>query len=147
MPIECDRFRTYPGKTGALAEILIHKPPQEVADCVAEPANAPSWYANIESVEWETGPPLAVGSRIAFVAHFLGRRLSYTYEVVEYRRGERLVMRTERRCPHAPQSRRAVGVLSDRPPPVRTSACSPPSPGTRSCHGVATYTLIEELSG
>ncbi len=77
-----------------LSEILIHKSPREVADYVADPDNAPSWYANIESVEWKTEPPLAVGSRIAFVAHFLGRRLAYTYEVVEYRRGERLVMRT-----------------------------------------------------
>jgi hypothetical protein len=29
-----------------------------------------------------------------FVAHFLGRRLAYTYEVVELIPGERLVMRT-----------------------------------------------------
>jgi hypothetical protein len=29
-----------------------------------------------------------------FVAHFLGRRLSYTYEVVDLVPGERLVMRT-----------------------------------------------------
>jgi len=77
-----------------LSEILIHRPPHELADYVADPGNAPSWYANIESVEWKTEPPLVVGSRIAFVAHFLGRRLSYTYEVVEYLRGERLVMRT-----------------------------------------------------
>jgi uncharacterized membrane protein len=77
-----------------LSEILIHKPSREVADYVADPGNAPSWYANIESVEWKTEPPLVVGSRIAFVAHFLGRRLAYTYEVVEYLAGERLVMRT-----------------------------------------------------
>ena len=76
------------------SEILIHKPSREVADYVADPGNAPSWYANIESVEWQTEPPLTVGSRIAFVAHFLGRRLAYTYEVREFLRGERLVMRT-----------------------------------------------------
>jgi hypothetical protein len=29
-----------------------------------------------------------------FVAHFLGRRLVYTYEVVEYKAGRKLVMRT-----------------------------------------------------
>ena len=36
-----------------------------------------------------------VGSRIAFVARFLGRRLAYTYEIRELRPGERLVMSTE----------------------------------------------------
>jgi len=42
----------------------------------------------------ETRPPLAVGSRLAFVARFLGRRLAYTYEVREHVPGERFVMRT-----------------------------------------------------
>ena len=37
---------------------------------------------------------MAVGSKIAFVAHFLGRRMAYTFEIVEYIPGERLVMRT-----------------------------------------------------
>jgi hypothetical protein len=35
-----------------------------------------------------------VGSRVAFVASFLGRRLAYTYEVLELAPGERLVMST-----------------------------------------------------
>ena len=34
------------------------------------------------------------GSRVAFVARFLGRRLAYTYEILEFTPGERLVMRT-----------------------------------------------------
>jgi len=37
-----------------------------------------------------------VGSEVDFVARFLGRRLAYTYEVVELVPGERLVMRTDR---------------------------------------------------
>jgi hypothetical protein len=35
-----------------------------------------------------------VGSRLDFVARFLGRRLAYTYEIVEWMPGEKLVMRT-----------------------------------------------------
>ena len=65
-----------------------------VADYAGDPTNAPEWYANISSVEWQTPTPLAVGARLDFVAHFLGRRLAYTYEVVELVPRERLVMRT-----------------------------------------------------
>lgn len=56
--------------------------------------NAPIWYANIRTVEWQTEPPLRIGSRMDFVAQSLGRRLAYTYEVVEWEPGKRLVMRT-----------------------------------------------------
>ncbi|MGW4828036.1 SRPBCC family protein [Amycolatopsis japonica] len=75
-------------------EIVIDAPRDEVAAYAADPSKAPSWYANIRSVEWETPPPLAVGSKIAFVAEFLGRRLAYTYEVTDFVAGERLTMRT-----------------------------------------------------
>jgi hypothetical protein len=50
---------------------------------------------NIKSVTWQTSPPVAVGSRVVFVAQFLGRRMAYTYEVAELVPGARLVMRTE----------------------------------------------------
>ncbi|WP_329474904.1 SRPBCC family protein [Kribbella sp. NBC_01484] len=77
-----------------VTEVVIERPVLEVAAYVGDPANAPEWYANIESVQWRTEPPVAVGSRMDFVAQFLGRRLAYTYEVVELVPFERLVMRT-----------------------------------------------------
>jgi uncharacterized membrane protein len=77
-----------------LSEIVIDRPCEQVAAYAADPSHAPDWYVNISSVEWLTDPPVRVGSRMAFVARFLGRRLAYTYEIVEYLPGERLVMRT-----------------------------------------------------
>jgi uncharacterized membrane protein len=74
--------------------IVINRPLPEVSRYAANPDNAPLWYVNIKSVEWMTPPPAQVGSRIAFVAHFLGRRLAYTYEIVEFIPEVRLVMRT-----------------------------------------------------
>jgi len=81
-------------RVDVLTEAVIHRPLVEVADYAIDPGNAPEWYSNIVRVEWETPGPLGVGSRLAFVARFLGRTLAYTYEIVELVRPERLVMRT-----------------------------------------------------
>jgi hypothetical protein len=75
-------------------EISIERPVDVVAGYVGDPTNAPEWYVNIVSVDWQTEPPVAIGSRMDFVARFLGRRLSYTYEVIELDLPRRLVMRT-----------------------------------------------------
>jgi hypothetical protein len=75
-------------------ELEIARPRSDVAAYASDPDNATVWYANIKSVEWETPPPAAVGSRIAFVARFLGRRLAYVYEVKDLVPGERFVMAT-----------------------------------------------------
>jgi len=75
-------------------DIVIMRPPAHVAAYAGDPDRAPEWYVNIQSVEWQTDPPVTLGSRLAFVARFLGRRLAYTYEVVELVPGSRLVMRT-----------------------------------------------------
>lgn len=77
-----------------LTEVVVDRPVEVVAAYAGDPSNAPRWYANIDAVTWRTAPPLAVGSRLDFVARFLGRRLAYTYEVVDLVPGERLVMRT-----------------------------------------------------
>lgn len=79
-----------------VTEIEIDRPRAEVAAFAADPDNATAWYKNIRSVEWESAPPVRVGSRLRFEAEFLGRRLVYTYDVREAAPGERLVMRTAR---------------------------------------------------
>ena len=77
-----------------VTNIEIARPRSEVASFAGDPDNATAWYKNIKSVEWATPPPVAVGSKVAFVAQFLGRRLAYTYEVLELVAGQRLVMST-----------------------------------------------------
>ena len=76
------------------SSIVIDRPVERVASFATDPDNVPAWYANIKSVEWRTPRPLQRGSRIAFVAHFFGRRLEYVYEVAEWIPNRRLVMRT-----------------------------------------------------
>jgi uncharacterized membrane protein len=74
--------------------IEIDRPREQVAAFASDPDNATAWYENIKTVEWRTPRPVAAGSRIAFVAQFLGRSLAYTYEVEDVVPGERFVMRT-----------------------------------------------------
>ena len=96
-------------------ETVIARPVAEVAAYAGDPTNAPEWYANIRSVQWRTDPPVRVGSEMDFVAQFLGRRLAYTYRVVELVDGERLVMET-----------------ADGPFPMRTTyTWEPAGAGTR----------------
>jgi uncharacterized protein YndB with AHSA1/START domain len=77
-----------------VTEIDIERPRAEVAAYATDPDNATSWYRNIKRIEWKTPPLLEVGSRVAFVARFLGRAINYTYEIGELEPGERLVMAT-----------------------------------------------------
>ena len=77
-----------------VTSITIRRPRTEVARYAANPDNAPKWYVNIKSVEWRTEPEVRVGSKVAFVVKFLGRTIAYTYEIIVYTPGERLVMQT-----------------------------------------------------
>jgi len=83
-----------PATVDVQTEVVIARPRAEVAAFASNPDNAPLWYVNIKSAEWRSEPPLRIGSRVAFVAHFLGRRLAYVYEFTEFVPQERVVMRT-----------------------------------------------------
>jgi uncharacterized membrane protein len=76
------------------SEIVIERPAGIVSAYVSDPSNAPLWHGNIKSAEWKSAPLIHAGSRVAFVAEFLGRKLEYTYELVEVVPGEKLAMRS-----------------------------------------------------
>ena len=93
--------RRFPPRRGLLffsvavdvvTQVEIARARNDVAAYATDPDNATAWYQNIKTVEWQTEKPLVMGSRFAFVAQFLGRRLNYTYEVREFIPGERFVM-------------------------------------------------------
>ncbi len=75
-------------------QIVIARPRAIVSAYASNPEHAPVWYANIVSSQWFTEPPLKVGSRLAFIAHFLGRHLTYTYEVIDFVPGDYLTMQS-----------------------------------------------------
>jgi uncharacterized membrane protein len=75
-------------------EIVIERSRGDVAAYASDPGNATAWYTHIKAVERNMSKPVAVGSKIVFVAQFLGRRLDYVYEVTALEPGERFQMRT-----------------------------------------------------
>lgn len=83
----------------ATVDVEVHttigRPRPQVAAYSCDPDNVTAWHANIEAVQWETNRPLVIGSRFRFTSRFLGRRLTYTCEVVELLPSERFVMRSD----------------------------------------------------
>jgi uncharacterized membrane protein len=63
------------------AQVTVRRPPADVAAFMIDPKNDPTWIGGVREVRMETPPPLGVGSRVARVAHFLGRRVEYVNEV------------------------------------------------------------------
>ena len=76
------------------ATIIIERPIGEVSAYAGDPSNRPTWSRRITSAAWETDPPIALGSRIAFRFRFLGRDLDATYQVTELTPCEQVPIRT-----------------------------------------------------
>ena len=74
------------------SSVLIDRPLLEVYEYSAKPEHAREWYTNLDSVEWPPGRSIAVGSRVKFVAHFLGHHVTSTYEVTDLAPGSLLVV-------------------------------------------------------
>ena len=74
------------------ADTIISSPISNVAEYTTDPDNAPEWYRNIDRSVWKSAKPLQVGSHIGFSANFLGKKMSYTYEIKEFIPEKKLVM-------------------------------------------------------
>lgn len=77
-------------------QVTIGRSRDDVAAYAMDPAHDPEWIGGIIEAEQETPPPIGVGTRVRRVASFLGRKMDYTPEVVEYEPGRKLVMTTDR---------------------------------------------------
>lgn len=80
--------------TDVTVETRIDRARAEVARYTTDWRSDPVWIGAVTEAKLVTAPPFGVGSQVARVATFLGKRIEYVNEVVEYRAEERLVMRS-----------------------------------------------------
>jgi hypothetical protein len=62
----------------------VGRPVAEVAGFFFDASNNPRWQTGMRRCEWETAPPIGVGSRYTQEVSFLGRRIVSRFEVTEY---------------------------------------------------------------
>jgi len=75
-------------------ETRIARHRDEVARFAMDPANDTRWILALDSVRRLTDGDVDTGTRVERVASFLGKRIEYVNEVVEFAPPERLVMRS-----------------------------------------------------
>ena len=77
-----------------VAETLIECGRADVAAFAMDVAREPEWIGGvIEARQLGDGPP-GKGTRVARTAKFLGRRIEYVNEIIEYEEGARLRMKS-----------------------------------------------------
>jgi len=90
--------RRSPRRLGPVIEIetsaSIARPADEVFDVLADMARNPEWQQGMQSCEWTSTPPVAVGSTYDQVARFLGKEIRSSFEVVEFEPGRRIGIET-----------------------------------------------------
>jgi hypothetical protein len=80
--------------TDVTVEQRIARPRAEVAEYASDWRNDTEWIGALTDVRLVTEPPFGVGARVERVGKFLGRRIEYVNEVVDWKPGERLAMRS-----------------------------------------------------
>jgi uncharacterized membrane protein len=77
-------------------QATINRPREEVARYATRPENEPVWISGIQSSQLLTDPPVRVGTQVARVAAFLGRRIDYVLRVIEHDPARVIAMETVR---------------------------------------------------
>jgi hypothetical protein len=72
----------------------IARAPGDVAAYAMDPANDRSWITALTEVNVLTPGPIGNGTRVERIAQFLGKRIEYVNEIVDYAPPERLVMQS-----------------------------------------------------
>jgi hypothetical protein len=80
--------------TDVTVEETIARPRREVAGFATDWCNDPKWIRALSDVRLVTGGAFGVGSRVARIAQFLGKKIEYVNEIVEWDDDARLVMRS-----------------------------------------------------
>ncbi len=80
--------------TDVQVETIVARPRELVARYASDWRNDTTWIRAISEARLVTEPPFGVGSQVERVATFLGKRIEYVNEVVEYDPEARLVMRS-----------------------------------------------------
>ena len=77
------------------AEIKIGRARGDVAVYATDASNDPLWIGGVVESGVLSDGPVRQGTRVARVAKFLGKRIEYVNEVIEYDPGVRLVMKSD----------------------------------------------------
>jgi hypothetical protein len=76
------------------AERVIPKPADEVAEFFFDATNNPRWQRGMKRCEWQTPPPIGIGSIYEQEAVFMDRPVISTFQVVEYQPLEEIRIET-----------------------------------------------------
>src|SRR5687768_15922343 len=73
-------------------EQVNERPREQVARYAMTPENEPEWIGGIKESHMVTDPPVRVGTEVARVASFLGKRIDYALRVTQHEPGRIIVM-------------------------------------------------------
>ena len=72
----------------------VRRPAAEVAEFFFDASNNPEWQRGMRRCEWETPPPIGVGSIYAQEASFMAKRILSRFRVTEHNPGRSITFET-----------------------------------------------------